>query len=88
MANSPQAIKRAKQNKRNAVRNRVHLSRMRTAIKKLLKAVETKEKEAGSDFNAVVSLIDHTASKGVIHPNQASRLKSRINKKLKLSQNA
>lgn len=90
MANSPQAIKRAKQNKKRALRNRIHRSRMRTAVKNLLKNIKQTEgeKQSKPDLSKVITLIDKTVTKGVIHRNTASRLKSRLNKKVKLATTA
>ena len=86
MANSAQAIKRARQNKKSALRNRSQHSGLRTAIKKFLKAVLTKDEQAAATFPKVASLIDKTATKGIIHRNKAARLKSRLSSKLKAIQ--
>jgi len=39
--------------------------------------------DAKSAFVAVQKVLDRTAAKGVIHPNQAARRKSRLNARLK-----
>ena len=52
---------------------------MRTRIKKFSSVLETKDKEKIDDFlKETFSVIDKTAKKGVIHPNTASRYKSRL----------
>ena len=89
MANTKQAQKRARRDAKRRMRNRYHLSRMRTYIRKLRKLVEAGELEEAQKFlPEVVSIIQHTASKGVIHKNEAARRVSRItlfvNKALKL----
>jgi small subunit ribosomal protein S20 len=76
---------------RRRERNRYHLSRMRTYIKNFRRLLqEGKVKEAQEYLPEVVSVIYHTASKGVIHKNEASRRVSRLyellNKALKESQ--
>lgn len=60
-------------------RNRYHLSRMRTYIRKFRKMVqEGKLEEAKAFLPEVISIIYHTASKGVIHKNEAARRASRV----------
>ncbi len=79
MANTRQALKRARRDAKRRLRNRYHLSRMRTYIKKLRKMVEAGQlEEAQKLLPQVVSIIQHTASKGVIHKNEAGRRVSRI----------
>ena len=56
-------------------------SRMKTSIKKLEGAIAAGNKEEASVLlNTVVSTLDKTASKGVIHKNAAARQKSRFTK--------
>ncbi|MEN3033503.1 MAG: 30S ribosomal protein S20 [Aquificaceae bacterium] len=81
MANTRQSIKRARRDQRRKVRNRQHLSRMKTYIRNFRKLVlEGKLEDADKYLPQVVSVIQHTASKGVIHKNEASRRVSRIYK--------
>jgi small subunit ribosomal protein S20 len=55
---------------------------MKTAVKALLTAIESKEKEqVATKLNATTSIIAKTASKGVIPKNTASRKISRLSKK-------
>lgn len=84
MANTAQAKKRAKQAEVRRERNFSQKSAMRTAIKKALKAVQSGDKAlAQTTFQAVSALVDRAAGKKLIHANKASRLKSRLNAKLK-----
>lgn len=84
MANTAQAKKRAKQAEVRRERNFSQKSAMRTAIKKVLKAVQSGDKAlAQSTFQTVSTLVDRAAGKKLIHSNKASRLKSRLNTKLK-----
>ena len=84
MANSPQARKRARQAIKRRLHNLSQKSEMRTAIKKVLKAIESKELAASqAAFKAATKEIDILAGRNLIHPNKAARLKSRLNAKIK-----
>jgi len=50
-----------------------------------VKAIESSDKKSGEVFKNAQSKIDSLADKGVIHKNKASRLKSRLNARLKSS---
>ncbi len=79
MPNTRQAEKRMRRDAKRRVRNRYHLSRMRTYIKKFRRMVESGQLEEAKQFlPEVISIIYHTASKGVIHKNEASRRASRV----------
>ena len=91
MANTKQAEKRARRDARRREINRFHVSKMRTYIRKFRRMVESGDLESAKAFlPKVVSIINHTASKGAIHKNEASRRVSRVtqllNKALKESQ--
>jgi ribosomal protein S20 len=47
-------------------------------MKTLIKKVETSPD--GTSLKAVISFVDKAARKKIIHPNQASRIKSRLTK--------
>ena len=84
MANSAQARKRARQ----AVKQRAHNASLRTAfrtaVKKVLKAVETGHKAAAQEvYRESVKIMDRIADKGVYHKNKAARHKSRLSAKVK-----
>ncbi len=84
MANSPQARKRAKQNLVHRERNVAQRSAMRTQIKKFIKLVEAGNKEeAQAAYRGAASLLDRGARKNIEKRNKASRLKSRLNARLK-----
>jgi len=87
LANSPQAIKRARQNKKRALHNTSQRSTMRTAIKKILKMLESGDKSAASTaFPNTASFIDKVAGRKLIHRNRAARLKSRLQKRINQAQ--
>lgn len=84
MANIKSAIKRARQNVKLRQRNASARSTFRTLVKKVLKAVELGDKEAArTAFSAAQPIIDKAVSKGIIHINKASRIKSRLSAKIK-----
>lgn len=84
MANSPQARKRAKQAENRRNHNAGFRSMVRTYIKKVDAAVESKDYDSATTaYNAAVPVIDRMADKGIIHKNKAARHKSRLNSSIK-----
>ena len=84
MANSLSARKRARQAERHRKQNASERSYVRTAIKKVLKAIDAKDKEAAqAAFKDAVPAIDKSVSKGIMHRNKAARHKSRMNAHIK-----
>ncbi len=68
---------------RRRERNRSVRSAMKTSLTKTEKLISKKEAEVTSpEVVQAVSALDKAAQKGVIHPNQAARRKSRLMKKL------
>ncbi len=84
MANSPQALKRARQNvKRNALKSSQR-AMTRTYLKKTIAAIQSNDKEAATAlYRQTTSVLDNMANKGVIHKNKAARHKQRLNKHIK-----
>ena len=79
MANHKQAEKRNRQRLTRRQRNLLHLSTMRTYIKRVRKALEDKDVEAAQKWLPIaVQSIDKAQSKGVVHRNTASRYVSRL----------
>jgi small subunit ribosomal protein S20 len=84
VANSPQARKRARQAIKSRLHNLSQKSEMRTAIKKVLKLIESKElANLTASYQEAVKKIDILAGRGLIHANKAARLKSRLNARVK-----
>jgi len=84
LANSPQARKRARQNDKRRVHNHGMRSTMRTAVKKVLRAIRSGDREAAaSAYQRAVPLVDRMAGKGLIHKNRAARYKSRLNDRIR-----
>jgi small subunit ribosomal protein S20 len=78
MANIKSQIKRIKQNEVRRERNKAVRSELRTRTKSALVAVAASSDDAGDKVVAAIRRIDKAAAKGVIHPNQAARRKSRL----------
>lgn len=84
MANSPQAIKRARQADKHRSRNQAQRSQLRTFIKKVVYAIQAGDGDAAkSAYQAAVPEIDSAVGKGLIHKNKAARHKSRLNAQIK-----
>ncbi|MCR4989408.1 MAG: 30S ribosomal protein S20 [Lachnospiraceae bacterium] len=79
MANIKSAKKRVLVARRNAEKNKAIKSGVKTAVKKVNAAIESKDKKAADEalLNAT-SIIDKACSKGVFHKNTASRKVSRL----------
>ena len=84
MANSAQARKRARQAVKQRAHNMSLRSTLRTAVKKVRKAVDAGDKAAAQAvFKESQSIIDSIADKKVIHKNAAARCKSRLSAAIK-----
>lgn len=84
MANSAQARKRARQSEKQRQHNASQRSEFRTAVKKIIKAVEAGDKSAAQVvYQQSVSVIDRIADKNIVHKNKASRHKSRLSAAIK-----
>ncbi len=84
MANSAQAAKRARQAEEQRQHNAGRRSMMRTSVKKVIKAIDSGDKEAARNaFKAAVPMIDRMANQGLVHKNKAARHKSRLNANIK-----
>lgn len=84
MANTAQARKRARQSVKVNSHNAALRSTMRTAMKKIIKAIESGDKAAAATaYVENVSVIDRIADKKIIHKNKAARHKSRLSAAIK-----
>lgn len=84
MANSPQAKKRARQAEKRRQHNASLRSAVRTAIKKVVAAINTGNAEnAKQVYTDAVPVIDRMADKGIIHKNKAARHKSRLSAQIR-----
>ena len=73
------ALKANRQNVKRRDHNRELRSKLRTGLKAARKSLDDKNVEgAKAALETLQSLVDKMATKGIIHKNTASRLKSRI----------
>lgn len=83
MAIHKSAIKRHKQSLKRMERNKAVKSSIKTYVKKVHSAIEKKEVDAANNLlREAMHLINKTASKGIIHKNNASRKISRLTKRV------
>ena len=75
----PTALKRDMQGERARIRNKAFRSQVSTAIKA---ANDATAEQLSTKLSAVYSLMDKGVKKGVFKKNKASRLKSRMMKRL------
>lgn len=79
MANSKSAEKRIRVGERRRLRNRPYRSASRTLVKKAELAIRAGDGDSARDaVVTAVAMLDRTAGKGIIHPNNAARRKSRL----------
>jgi small subunit ribosomal protein S20 len=84
MANTAQARKRARQSEKRRALNDAAQSELRTAIKKVRKAIAGGDQAAAqAALDASRSTIDAMARKGMFHRNTAARHKSRLQAAIK-----
>ena len=84
MANIKSSKKRAKQAVVRNLRNNSQRSQMRTAVKKVLKALDANDAAgAQEEFNSAQPLLDRFSARGLIHKNKAARHKSRLAARIK-----
>ena len=76
------AVKRIRQDEKKRLRNRMHRSKMRTAIKNVRNAAD--KETALNEYKKTVSILDSMAVKGIIHKNKAANLKSKLHKHIQL----
>ncbi len=83
MANIKSAKKRARQSENTRVRNASARSMVRTALKKVIHAIEANDKAAATEAYAnAIPMMDRYAARGLIHKHKAARHKSRLNAKI------
>jgi small subunit ribosomal protein S20 len=88
VANVPSAEKRNRQRIRRRQRNLMHLTRVRTSIKKVRAVLAVGEGQATELLSQAVKLIDKAAQKGVIKRKTASRKISRLTRASRAAQQA
>jgi len=86
VANIKSAKKRAKQTVVRNARNVAQRSMLRTAVKKVIKALDAAGAQAA--FAVAQPILDRFSARGLIHKNKAARHKSRLNDRIKALQAA
>jgi len=85
MPNNAAAEKRMRQEQKRRLHNRSIKSIVKTQVTKARQAItadSASAEDAQEAVRAAVSELDRAAKKGVIHPNNAARRKSRLMKQL------
>ena len=80
MANIKSQKKRILTNAKRAERNKAVKSELKTRVKHAVAHAGTEQ--ADESLRLAVKRLDMAAAKGIIHPNQAARRKSRLMKKI------
>lgn len=84
MANTAQAKKRARQGEATRKRNASQKSELRTAVKKVRKAIASGDKAAATKvLQESQGVMDRIADKKIVHKNMVSRTKSRLSQAIK-----
>lgn len=79
MANTASAKKRIRSSARKRERNRHYRTAARTYIKRTRKLIDSGDLEQADEVaRKAVSTLDKAARKGILHPNNVSRRKSRL----------
>ena len=84
MGDIASAKKRARQSEKRRQHNISHRSLLRSSIKKVVTAVQAKDKAAATEATkTAIPIIDRMARKGFIHKHKAARHKQQLNTMLK-----
>ena len=79
MATHKSAIKQNRQSIKRRAANRLHKTRVRTAVKNCRAAIAAGESEKAKDLlGGTLALLDRTAKSSAMHDKTASRTKSRL----------
>lgn len=83
MAHTRSARKRIRQAEKRRQLNRYHISRMKTAIKRINEALKNKDIETAEKLLPLAQKLAYrAAAKGAIHKNEAARRISRVARKI------
>lgn len=84
MANTASAIKRIRQNERRNEQNQRNASRLKTEVRKLKRALDSSDADSAKNLlKPTISVLDKSVQKGVLKKNTASRLKSRLTRRVR-----
>ena len=82
MANIKSQIKRNRTNEGRRLRNKAIKAELKTRIKSAVRVAEAHDESALDAIQIAQKKLDKAAERGVIHPNQAARRKSRLMKRV------
>ena len=89
MPNRKSAEKRLRQNIAHRGRNRTIKSSMKSQIRKVRELVEAGDVEKAEEaFRLAARKLDRAGGRSIIHPNQAARTKSRLQRLIKTKKTA
>jgi small subunit ribosomal protein S20 len=88
MANHKSALKRIRQNEKRRIYNRTFRNRARTLVKKARKSIVVKAENVVEVTREAIRDLDKAAARGIIHPRNAARRKSRLMRLLNSKQAA
>ena len=80
MPNNPNAAKASRQSEKRRLQNRSQMSSLKTLVKKFRASLDNKPDTPTVPLGEVSKRLDQAGAKRLIHPNKASRLKSRLSK--------
>lgn len=83
MANTKSALKRIRQNVKRAAQNRPYRTRAARTVRAARAAIAAGAPDADELVRVAQSALDRAARRDIIHPNSASRRKSRLALQLK-----
>ena len=84
MPHSASAKKRLRQNLRNRERNRAAKTEIKTQIRKVLESIRGGDVTGAKEsLRTVAKKVDQAASKRIVHPNRAARIKSRLSARVR-----
>ena len=88
MAHTTSARKRIRQNEKRAERNKPFRTRAARTVRDARRAIAEGAPDAPELVRAAQSALDRAARRNIMHPNAASRRKSRLAQQLKAAQTA
>jgi small subunit ribosomal protein S20 len=84
MANTASAIKRTRQNERRNTKNQRNARRLKTQVRKLKRALDGNDAASAKNLlKPTISVVDKSVQKGVLKKNTASRIKSRLTRRVR-----
>ena len=82
MPNIKSAKKRVKVIATKTAQNKAAKSALKTAVKKAYNAIDTNAENKAEAVRLAIKKIDQSAAKGILHKNNAARIKSNLVKRL------